>query len=460
VKIAVMGTGHVGLVTSVALASLGHRVVGTDVDGEKISLLKRGACPFYEPGLEEALRREMSAGRLAFTPEESDALRDAEAIFICVGTPARSNGEANLVAMESSARAIARHARDGVVVIEKSTVPAGTAERVRDTLARERSGFTFDVASNPEFLREGTALHDALEPDRIVIGVESGRARDVLRRLYGPLTERGHLLIETDIATAELAKHASNAFLALKISFANALARVCERAGADITAVAGIMGTDPRIGRAFLNAGLGYGGYCFPKDLIALERLAARLGYEFPLLREVERLNDEAVQVAAAKIEEVLWNLEDKRIALLGLSFKPGTDDVRLSPALALAGRLLSAGARVIGFDPRALANAKQELPELEVAGDAYEAARDAHCLVLATEWDEFGALDLDALREVMAYPIVVDARNALDPARCAAAGFAYYPMGRPPVLPDPSSASLAEGRREALVPTPEELTR
>jgi UDPglucose 6-dehydrogenase len=443
-QVAVMGTGHVGLVTCVALSSLGHDVIGTDVDAEKIALLSGGASPFYEPGLEEALGREMAAGRLSFTTLPSEALRDAEVVFICVGTPARSDGEANLVAMESSAREIARHARDGVVVVEKSTVPAGTAERVRATLAREREGLRFDVASNPEFLREGTALQDALAPDRIVIGVESEWARHVLRRLYGPLTERGYALIETDIATAELAKHASNAFLALKISFANALARICERAGADVVSVARVMGADQRISRAFLNAGLGYGGYCFPKDVAALARLASRLGYEFTLLREVERLNEEAVGAAVAKVEEALWNLEDKRVAILGLAFKPDTDDVRFSPALALARRLLTAGARVVGFDPRAMANAKQELPELEMASDPYEAATEAHCVVLATEWEEFRRLDLAALRAVMTYPVLVDGRNALDPVRVAAAGFTYHPMGRPSSPRGPARTVIA----------------
>ncbi|HEU4527175.1 MAG TPA: UDP-glucose/GDP-mannose dehydrogenase family protein [Actinomycetota bacterium] len=451
-KITVMGTGHVGLVTGVAFASLGHDVVGTDIDEEKISQLTGGISPFFEDGLEEALRREQAAGRLMFTIDASEALKEAEVVFVCVGTPARANGEANLVAMEGSARAIARYAPDGVVVVEKSTVPAGTAERVRITLGRERPGFLFDVASNPEFLREGTALQDALEPDRIVIGVESDHARDVLRRVYRPLTDRGHRLMETDIATAELAKHASNAFLSLKISFANALARICERAGADVTAVADVMGADPRIGRAFLNAGLGYGGYCFPKDVMALERLSARLGYEFPLMREVARLNDEAVAAASARVEEALWNLENKRVAVLGLAFKPGTDDVRFSPALALARRLLDDGAQVVGFDPQAAASAKQELPQLQIASDLYEAATDAHCLVVATEWPEFGDLDLGRLRDLMAYPVIVDGRNALDADAAAAAGFTYYAMGRPPVHPTRAEPN-GDGRPVARTP-------
>lgn len=448
VNVTVLGTGHVGLVTCVAFASLGHRVIGTDVDEEKIALLQGGVCPFYEPGLAEALTKEMEAGRASFTSDPEEALGDADIVFICVGTPARADGQANLSAMESSASVIARHAPDDVVVVEKSTVPAGTADRVRLTLLREGEGRRFHVASNPEFLREGTALQDSLQPDRIVIGVESERALDVLQLLYEPLTQAGARLIVTDIRTAELAKHASNAFLALKISFANALARLCEKTGADVSAVADVMGSDPRIGRAFLNAGLGYGGYCFPKDVAALERLSTRHGHPFGLLKEVERLNAEAVESTAEKVEEALWNLEGKRIALLGLAFKPGTDDVRFSPALALARRLLDAGAMLVACDPQAGANAKEELSELELAGDPYEAATDAHCLVIATEWEEFRRLDLRRLRSIMAYPIVVDGRNVLDSAEMDAAGFWYYPTGRPPVLQGPSPAALRSADR------------
>ncbi len=431
-KVAVIGTGHVGLVTCVALATIGHDVIGNDIDKERIALLNRGTPPFYEPGLEEALAREMAAGRLAFTPDAGDAVHDASVVFICVGTPARADGEASLLAVERSATQIARHAGDEVVVVEKSTVPAGTADRLRLTLAREGRGQRFDIASNPEFLREGSALQDALEPDRIVVGVESERASTVMRLLYEPLTRKGSRFIEADIRTAELAKHASNAFLALKISFANALARICERAGADVEAVADVMGTDPRIGRAFLNAGLGYGGYCLPKDVAALERLSARLGYEFPMLRDIDRLNREAVEAVAKKVEEALWNLEEKRICLLGLAFKPGTDDVRLSPALELARQLIASGASVVGCDPRAGENAKEELPGLEVSDDPYTAAAGAHCLVVATEWEEFRQLDLTALREAMAYPVVVDGRNLFDPLEMSNAGFSYYPTGRP----------------------------
>lgn len=452
-KVAVLGTGHVGLITCVALARIGHDVIGTDVDGERIAGLQRAVPPFYEPGIKEALDDEMASGRLAFTAAGSEALAEAEVAFICVGTPARADGHANLLAMERSAAEIGRHAPDGVVVVEKSTVPAGTAERLQLTLRRESGGRDFEVASNPEFLREGSALRDALEPDRIVVGAESERAFSVLRTLYAPLTRAGCPLLETDIATAELAKHASNAFLAMKISFANALARICELAGADVTAVADVMGSDPRIGRAFLDAGLGYGGYCFPKDVAALERLANGLGYDFPLLTEVARVNEEAVEAAVAKVREALWNLEEKRIAVLGLAFKPGTDDVRFSPALALARRLLAAGADVVGCDPSAAGTAKDEVAELRVVDDPYEAASGAHCVVLATEWEQFRQLDLGALAAAMAYPVIVDGRNALDRNAAIDAGFSYYGMGRPSAVErrPPSSRSSPAPTRGAV---------
>ncbi|MGZ4131502.1 MAG: UDP-glucose dehydrogenase family protein [Actinomycetota bacterium] len=442
-KVAVMGTGRVGLVTCVAFAHLGHDVVGTDVDADKIALLQRGVPPFFEPGLEEAMTQESASGRLSFTTDVAEALAGAEVIFVCVGTPARADGEANLLAVELAVREIAGHAMDGAVVVEKSTVPAGTADRVRRTLEREGTGRQVHVASNPEFLREGLAIHDALHPDRVVIGTKDERSREILERLYAPMLEEGARFIFTDTASAELAKHASNAFLAMKISFANALARLCEREGADVTSVVDVMGADPRIGRAFLNAGLGYGGYCLPKDVAALERLAAKLGYAFPLLEEVSRLNAEAADAVVARVEEAVWNLEGKRIAVLGLAFKPDTDDVRTSPALALAARLLEEGAAVVGYDPEAGALAKEELPGLETAASALEAARGAHCVVLATEWDEFRRLDLDALREAMAHPVVVDGRNLFDPETMRDAGFWYYPTGRPAVAPEAATVAV-----------------
>ena len=424
------------MVTCASLAKVGHEVVGTDVDANKIAMLEDGKSPFYEPGLDEMLGELLGAGSLRFTASSEDAVAEADVAFICVGTPPRATGEANLVAVEQAAIGVARRSTKRTVVVEKSTVPAGTAQRLRRTLKQVRSSSLpeLEIASNPEFLREGKAIEDSLEPDRILVGAEDEWAFEMLRSVYEPLVSRGARLIETDIETAEIAKHASNAFLALKISYANALARLCEKAGADVLAVADILGADQRIGRAFLNAGLGYGGYCFPKDIQAFERLAAGLGYDFPLLTEVVAINEQAVEATLDKIREALWNLEGKRVALLGLAFKPNTDDVRFAPALALARRLLDEGAACVGYDPEASENARAELSNLEIASTPYEAARGAHCIVVCTEWDEFRSLDLAKLREVTAYPIVVDGRNVYDYEPMLAAGFTYYPTGRPPL--------------------------
>jgi UDPglucose 6-dehydrogenase len=435
-RIVVIGTGHVGLVTCATLAALGHDVVGTDADQEKISRLRHGVVPFHEPGLEPLVEEHTKTGRLRFAEAASDAIADGDIVFICVNTPPRSSGEANLVAVEQAVRHVARHATGRTVVVEKSTVPAGTAQRIRQVLLHAGNGSAdgLEVVSNPEFLREGSAVRDSLEPDRILVGAEEGWAFEYMRELYAPLTVKGVRLIETDINTAELAKHACNAFLALKISYVNALARICERANADVMAVAEIMGADPRIGPAFLQAGLGYGGSCFPKDLLAFDHLAANLHYDFPLLREIERINDEAVDATLEKIRAGIWNLEHKRVALLGLAFKAGTDDVRFSPPLALADRLLQGGATVVGYDPQAMSGAKEACPSLLTCADPYEAAADTHCVVLCTDWAEFRSLDLTRLRDVMAEPFIVDGRNLLDPTAVRAAGFAYSATGRPAI--------------------------
>jgi UDPglucose 6-dehydrogenase len=443
-RVGVLGTGHVGLATCVSLTAMGHEVVGFDTDEDKIALLKRAHAPFHEPGLQELLSEQLALGRLRFVSAPQEAIQGADIVIICVGTPARPDGEADLTAVESAARNVAAYADGYTVVVEKTTVPTGTAEWIKQILRRERPGADVDVASNPEFLREGSAVPDSLKPDRILVGADSPRAFEYMRRLYQPLVEKGCPVIETDIQTAEFAKHACNAFLAMKISYANALARLCERADADVTAVTAVLGADPRIGRSFLNAGLGYGGYCLPKDVQAFEKLATRLGYDFPLLREIERINDEAIEATAKKVEEAVWNLEGKRIALLGLSFKPGTDDTRSAPALALARLLLERGASIVGWDPMALAAAKQELPELEAALDPYDAALGAHCLVLCTEWPEFRELELDKLSKFMAYPIIVDGRNLFDPDQMRAAGFTYFPTGRPPVTEPIRSVEVA----------------
>jgi UDPglucose 6-dehydrogenase len=433
-RVAIIGAGHVGLPTAAALAHLGHEVSLTDADPEKLASLRAGRVPFHEPGLPELVREGMEAGRLSLASEVQVA--GARMALICVGTPPRASGEANLAAVEHSAEVVARHATGPMVLVEKSTVPTGTAERIGQLVRRIRPELRFSMVSNPEFLREGSAVEDALRPDRILVGSDEPEGLEAMRELYAPLIDGGTRWIETDLRTAELAKHASNAFLALKISYANALARICERAGADVVAVADVMGTDPRIGRAFLNAGLGYGGSCFPKDLVAFERVAAQLGYGFPLLGEVARINGEAVEAVYRMVEDAVWNLEGKRVALLGLAFKPGTDDVRFAPALELARLLLRSGAAVVGHDPAAGASAKAEVPGLEVAADPYGALDGAHCAVLCTEWPELLQLDPGRAAAAMAAPVLVDGRNALDPEPLVAAGFTYLPVGRPPARP------------------------
>ena len=375
-KVGLVGIGHVGLPTAAALAHIGHHVVAMDSDREKITQLTEGTMPFYEPGMEELVNSCVASGRLSFTSDMKEVTQGAEVVFICVGTPPRATGEANLLAIELAAQSVAEEASHPFVLVQKSTVPAGTATRLLDAMSRYRSEVSFSVVANPEFLREGSAIEDSLNPTRILVGSDTPAALDVMKELYGPFIDKGALWIATDVRTAELAKHACNAFLSMKISFANAMARLCELADADVVAVAEAMGSDDRIGRAFLGAGLGYGGYCFPKDLSAFGALANRLGYEFSLLKEIARINDEAVTSTYRKIEEAMWNLEEKRIALLGLAFKPGTDDTRFSPSLALAKLLLESGAQVVGYDPEANSNAKHDVPGLEVAPDPYEASR------------------------------------------------------------------------------------
>lgn len=432
-EIAVIGMGHVGLVTAATLAWLGHRVVGVDSDLERLVTLRRGDTPFFEPELEPLMRSEVTAGRLRFADTIDEAVRSADAAFICVGTPPDAEGEANLQAVERAAEEIAIAATGPLLVVEKSTVPAGTAERVAATLHKRRPDIAFRLASNPEFLREGSAVRDSLEPYRILVGGEEPDVFETMRAIYMPIIESGATWIETDVATAELAKHACNAFLALKISYANALARLCERAGGDVTAVTAVMGADPRIGKDFLAAGLGYGGYCFPKDVAAFGALARRLGYSFTLLDEVVRINDEAVDAVVALVKDALWNLTGKRVAVLGLAFKPMTDDVRFSPSLELVARLAAVGADVVVHDPEAAPAAKGEVPDLVFAPDPYAAATGAHALVVATAWPAYLALDWNEVRAVMADPIIVDARNVLDAEALARAGLEYHAVGRRP---------------------------
>lgn len=427
-RIAVVGAGRVGVPTAASLGRLGHRVAVTDVDARRIETLQAGTVPFHEPGLEELVREGQASGRLRFTDDLADALDGPEAAFLCVGTPSDPEGAADLSALQSAADAVAMIAAGPLVLAVKSTVPVGTADRLADRL-----GPATRVVANPEFLREGRAVEDALRPLRVIVGTEDPAARELMRHIYDPLIDDGTPYIETDPRTAEVAKHACNAFLAMKVSYVNALARVCELAGADVETVTAAMAADDRIGAAYLEAGLGFGGYCLPKDLRAFERAVAALGYDFGLLREVDRVNDEAVDAAFARIESALDGVSGKRVALLGLAFKPGTDNVTTSPALALARRLASAGATVSGFDPQAGANAKAEVPEVDLAGDPYAALERADCAVLCTEWEEFRELDPARMRDVMALPVVVDGRNALDGDALTRAGFRYMRMGAAP---------------------------
>ncbi len=429
-KIAVIGTGHVGLITAVGLASLDNDVTGMDMSKEKVTMLARGDAPFHEPDLDRLLREGLDAGRLRFTTSVAEAVAGTRVVFICVGRPSDGLGDRSLSAVEDAARAIARHAEPEVVLVVKSTVPPGTTARIAKVARLERPELDLVAASNPEFLREGNAIKDTLQPDRLVIGSDDPRGFEVLRELYGPVMA-GRPLIETDPRTAELAKLASNAYLATKISFANALARVCELADANVDGVTEIMGADPRIGASFLGAGMGYGGYCLPKDIVTLERVADRLGYDFGLLREAARVNDEALAAVTQKVQEAVWNLEGKIVTLLGLAFKSGTDDVRGAPAMALAESLHREGAHVRGFDPMATDAAAAAAPWLEVVGDLYTAAEGAHCLVICTEWPEFRHLDLARLRQAVAQPAIVDGRNVLVAAEAAAAGFQYFGVGR-----------------------------
>ncbi|HEX2032404.1 MAG TPA: UDP-glucose/GDP-mannose dehydrogenase family protein [Actinomycetota bacterium] len=431
-RVAVMGAGRVGVPTAASLAYLGHEVTVVDVDVHKVERLAAGTLPFHERGLEELARDVMAQGRLRFTSDPAAAVGGARVAMICVGTPPGPDGAADLSAVDAAAEAVGRHAAGPLIVVIKSTVPPGTAERVGAILRRTASDGAFSVVSNPEFLREGKAVEDSLAPMRILVGTDSADGVAALRELYAPLVHDGVPLLETDPRTAEVAKYACNAFLALKVSYVNALARVCEAVGADVEMVTRAMAADDRIGSRYLSAGLGYGGYCLPKDVEAFARAAADAGYDFGLLHEVQRANREAVDAAFARVLEVLGDPAGARVALLGLSFKPGTDNVTASPALSLARRLLDAGARVSGYDPQAGGNAKSELPGLEVTGDPYAALEDARCAVLCTDWEEFLALDLDRAREAMAAPAMVDARNALNGEDLLRAGFRYIPTGRP----------------------------
>lgn len=448
-KISVIGTGYVGLVTGACLAEIGHEVVCTDNDTEKIKILEGGGIPIYEPGLEKVIPKVRKAGRLSFRANPADAVAFGDAIFICVGTPPLPNGDADLSAIDHVARLVATEAKSTKLVVEKSTVPAQTGQELKRALSvyGRKTKVTFRVASNPEFLREGTALGDFLHPDRIVVGVEDEIAEQQLKEIYQPVLERKFTCpvhasgcldgpaptwLVTTINSAELIKHASNSFLALKISYANMVAELAERLGADIGEVVRAMGLDPRIGPSFLSAGLGFGGFCLPKDLQAFVHLAERSGVDFTMLREAEKINKKRIDHFFEKMRGALWVVRGKQIGVLGLAFKPNTDDIRFSPAIDLVNRLITEGARVRAFDPEAMDRARAVLPQIEYAKSPYEAAQDAEALLIATEWPEFGKLDWERIRNAMARPLIIDGRNLLSPGKMKAEGFEYRSFGRP----------------------------
>ena len=453
-EISIIGAGYVGLTTASCLAETGHRIFCAESDSQKLAKLQAGELPFFEPHLAEMMARNRAAGRLEFGSTE-EAIDRSQAIFICVGTPPLKNGEADLSFIEAVARAIARRAQGYRLIIEKSTVPVQTGSQLRKHLAQNKNrAFDYDVASNPEFLREGSAVENFFHPDRIVVGVDSSRAEQYLREIYAPMLDgklscpvhagcagrKGVRFLVTDTNSAELIKHASNSFLAMKISFINMIADLCEAAGADVTKVSEGIGLDPRIGSSFLQPGIGFGGFCFPKDLQAFVRIAARFNCNFALLEEVEKINLSRVTRFVDKIRNELWVLRDKKIAVWGLAFKPNTDDMRFAPSISLIQQLLSEGALIQAYDPAAMDKAKDELPNVVYCKDPYEAAKNAEAILLVTEWREFRNLDWTRLASLVARPLVMDGRNFLCRENIAAHGFEYFGIGGVSDKPAPDS--------------------
>jgi UDPglucose 6-dehydrogenase len=433
-RIAVIGTGYVGLVSGACFSEFGVSVVCVDQDEAKIARLRRGEMPIYEPGLEALVAANTAAGRLVFTTDLPAAVEGAEAVFIAVGTPSRrGDGHADLSYVFAAAEAIGRALSDYAVVVTKSTVPVGTGREVAAVLRRTRPQAGFDVASNPEFLREGSAIEDFMRPDRVVIGTDSERARNVMRQLYRPLYLIETPMLFTDIETAELIKYAANAFLATKITFINEIADLCERVGADVQDVARGIGLDGRIGRKFLHAGPGFGGSCFPKDCVALVRTAEEAEAALAIVATVVRVNEARKARMADKITAACGGtVAGKSLAVLGLTFKPNTDDMRDSPSLEILPRLVAGGASIRAFDPEGIAEAKKLMPDLIYCTDAYATMDGADALVLLTEWNEFRALDLARVRGLLATPLVIDLRNIYQPDEMAAAGLSYLSVGRP----------------------------
>lgn len=428
-NICIIGTGYVGLVTGTCLSELGNHVICVDMAEEKIQKLNAGEMPIYEPGLEEIVKRNFNSKRLFFSTNLKKAINESDIIFIAVGTPSLPNGEADLSYVENVARQIAEFATSPKIVVEKSTVPVETGKRIYELLITHNGHKThFDVVSNPEFLREGSAVHDFLHPDRVVIGTNSEIARKKMQELYGPLNCP---IFFTDINSAELIKHASNSFLALKISYANALANLCEHTGADIEDVVHGMTLDHRIGKHFFNAGIGYGGSCFPKDVDAFITIAQKKGFDFAILKEVQQINAFQRTHFVEKIKKKMGSLKGKTICVLGLAFKPNTDDLRSAPSIDIILALQKQGAAIRAFDPVAMENAKSKLPNVLLCSDEFEAMTGADCIVLATEWDQFKQMDLAKAKKLLKKTLIFDGRNVFKPQEMKKLGFEYISMGR-----------------------------
>lgn len=428
-KICIIGTGYVGLVTGTCFAEIGHDVICVDNAPEKVKMLNSGQMPIFEPGLEEMVKRNAAAGRLKFTSSTKEGVEKSDVVFIAVPTPPQPDGSVDLSFMEKVSREIAEVLTRYKVIVDKSTVPVRTGEKVAETIKRYcKSKVEFDVVSNPEFLREGFAVDDFLHPDRIVLGVQNQRPVHALKEIYAPIKAP---VVVTDINSAELIKHASNSFLALKISYINAVSVICEEAGANVEEVAAGMGMDKRIGRSFLNASLGFGGSCFPKDLSAFIKISEQLGYDFGLLREVQKINALQMDRFVRKMADTLWVIKEKKIGVLGLAFKQNTDDIRMSPAIALCQRLRKEGAHLRVYDPKAMEKAKTVLKEVTFVDDMNKVPEGCDALVIATEWPQFKELDLENARKVMTHPILFDGRNLFDPAQMEAMGFIYKSVGR-----------------------------
>ena len=428
-KLTIIGTGYVGLVTGACFAEVGHQVVCVDNDAAKVKLLQAGGIPIFEPGLEELVKKNVAAGRLAFTASTAEGVQKSDVIFIAVPTPPQPDGSVDLSFIEKVARDIAAAMTDYKIVVDKSTVPVKTGEKVAETIKRYcKAKVDFDVVSNPEFLREGFAVDDLMKPDRIVVGVRSQRPVAAMKEIYTPFNAP---IVVTDINSAELIKHASNSFLALKISYINAIAAICEATGANVQEVAAGMGMDERIGRRFLNAGIGFGGSCFPKDLSAFIKIAEQIGYDFRLLKEVQRINAGQMERFVKKITDTLWVLKDKKIGVLGLAFKQNTDDIRMSPAIDLCQRLQKEGAVLRVHDPKAMEKAGAELQDVTYVNDMNAVADGCDALVIATEWEEFKKLDLERARKALTHPIMFDGRNLFDRGEMEKLGWIYKSVGR-----------------------------